>query len=334
MVSTKVHSNDIYRLFLQAAMSRRVMTESVSKKLWQLCTEAVAKADPTKNIQPGNSQNEWNLFIDKITRMLDPLSLEFRIFTDELTGERMYAIVNAKGDEVAQLASDYNPVEIAFFKAIVEQIVIAPNNAFSVSSLAALREIAHLKTSMTKAQGEVTLASFVARGWLIVTKGFVCATPNCKARLHKHCCKNYRKSKSTCPACRRQWNVDENENEDEALRPIGEAAVKDGQDERRRTRHTSGGDGDDDGDIDESYDMNQTQPSQTQSQSQSQSQMTQTQNKNGKGKKSTKKTKGRAKRDATPESDEEVDDMFEDDTMDIDNLTRIREPASRLHRRS
>ncbi|KAI5122058.1 hypothetical protein M0805_006042 [Coniferiporia weirii] len=375
MISTRVHSGDIYRLFLQAAMSRRIMPEDVAMMLWRKCTEAVANAAPTKNIQFVDGSYEWGLFLNNLTKLLDPLSLEFRCFRDETTRVAMYAIVNTKGDEAAQLATDFNPAEIAFFKAIVEQIVLAPNYAFSVSSLAALREVSHLKAAMTKAQGEIVLASFVARGWLVrstlgryslgtrsiielgaylkntydevelpectacmelVTKGLMCRTPNCKVRLHKHCKDGI---KDRCPACQQQWPSPEDKRNDKNAELkvfcfIGEEATKHGQDERRRTRRTSTGDADDG----ESMDASQytSQPSQAQSQPQPQSQPQGTQNhaRTGKGKKANKKVNGQKKRNAAPVSDEEVNDMYEDDTMDIDDLSQIQEKPSRVHRRS
>lgn len=46
--------------------------------------------------------------------------------------------------------------------------MLAPNFTYSLSSLAALREASALKSnSFTKAQAEVVLGSFVARGWLM-----------------------------------------------------------------------------------------------------------------------------------------------------------------------
>jgi non-structural maintenance of chromosomes element 1 len=48
--------------------------------------------------------------------------------------------------------------------------MLAPKESYSVSSLAALREVNHLKTIMTKTQGEVVLNSFVAKGWLLRSK--------------------------------------------------------------------------------------------------------------------------------------------------------------------
>jgi hypothetical protein len=45
--------------------------------------------------------------------------------------------------------------------------MLAPREAFSVSSLAALRELSTAKINMTKSQAEVVLSSFVSKGWLL-----------------------------------------------------------------------------------------------------------------------------------------------------------------------
>ena len=86
------------------------------------------------------------------------------------------------------MATEYTPLEIAYFKAVVrdpprtrwpprlteppqvEQIMLAPHEAYSVSSLAALREVGSLKSNMTKSQAEVVLSSLVAKGWLLKSK--------------------------------------------------------------------------------------------------------------------------------------------------------------------
>jgi hypothetical protein len=52
----------------------------------------------------------------------------------------------------------------------VEQIMLAPREAFSVSSMLALREVSELKSAMTKAQAEAVLSSLVVRGWLVKSK--------------------------------------------------------------------------------------------------------------------------------------------------------------------
>lgn len=48
--------------------------------------------------------------------------------------------------------------------------MLAPHEAYSVSSLAALREVGSLKSNMTKSQAEAVLGSLVAKGWLLKSK--------------------------------------------------------------------------------------------------------------------------------------------------------------------
>jgi len=45
--------------------------------------------------------------------------------------------------------------------------MLAPSEAFSVSSLATLRELSTSKINMAKLQAEVVLSSFVSKGWLL-----------------------------------------------------------------------------------------------------------------------------------------------------------------------
>lgn len=104
--------------------------------------------------------------------------------------------VNRRDDEIARIASDYTPLEISYFRALVrtvhatrdfsrtdrynrvvdlyslqvEQIMLAPNSSYSISSLAALREVNALTSPMSKTQAESVLASFVTKGWLLKSK--------------------------------------------------------------------------------------------------------------------------------------------------------------------
>ncbi|KIJ68967.1 hypothetical protein HYDPIDRAFT_122903 [Hydnomerulius pinastri MD-312] len=267
-----VSSNDIQRLFLQAVFSRGILSFKHAHALWEKCIDAVKAAHPTLDVQFSNSRQDWDQFVVKINDALNPLDLEFRHLTDEHTGLEMYAVVNTKDDEIAQMATDYTPAEIAYFKAVVEQIMLAPHESYSVSSLAALREVNSLKTNMTKTQAEVVLGSFVAKGWLlkskrgryslstrtllellpylksnypeeclecticmeIVTRGIACNTPNCKTRTHLLCFTKYRARRANCPTCNKDWPQDAKN-----LGQVGEAAIKDGQDEGRRVRRKS-----------------------------------------------------------------------------------------------
>ncbi|KAH0827088.1 Nse1 non-SMC component of SMC5-6 complex-domain-containing protein [Lanmaoa asiatica] len=267
-----VNSNDVQRLFLQAVFSRGILSVKHAQILWAKCIDAVKAAAPSLGIQFDDSRQAWDKFVSDINTALNPLDLEFRHLADEETGVEMYAVVNTKDDEIAQIATEYTPLEIAYFKAVVEQIMLASREAYSVSSLAALREVGSLKSNMTKSQAEVVLGSLVAKGWLlksrraryslstrallellpylksnypeeclecticmeIVTRGAGCNTPNCKTKIHHHCFRKLRARRAQCPTCGTDWPQDAKN-----LKLVGEAAVKDGQDEGRRTRGKS-----------------------------------------------------------------------------------------------
>ncbi|KAK0459645.1 Nse1 non-SMC component of SMC5-6 complex-domain-containing protein [Desarmillaria tabescens] len=296
-----VSADDVQRVFLQAVLSRGVLSENLAKILWARSVQVVKAVDENVNIQYTGSDASWDDFVAKVNKSLDALDLGFRLVQDEWTGKRMYVLANLKDDEVAQLATDYTAGEIAFFKAVVEQIMLAPHEAYSVSSLAALREVSQVKPTMSKSQAEDVLTSFVANGWLLkskrgryslsvrtqlelqpylkntypddilecticqemVTKGFACHTPNCKVRVHKHCFIQTRKHRSSCPAC----NIDWPRNADKPLLFVGEGAAREGDDHRRRAKHTpaqSDDDSDEDEDMDASQEQSQSQPKRSQ----------------------------------------------------------------------
>ncbi|TFY70411.1 hypothetical protein EVG20_g2601 [Dentipellis fragilis] len=266
-------ADDVPRLFLQSILSRRVVSVDLAKVLWKKSVEAVRASDEDLNVPWANDQDSWDNFLTKVNTSINPLDLEFARLHDEVTGREMFALVNRNGDEVAQIATDYSPLETAYFKSLIEQIMLAPNHSYSLSSLAALREVNGLKSSMTKTQAENVLSSFVAKGWLykskrgryslsirtilelqpylkstyademldcticleFVTRGIKCYTNNCGTQLHDHCFEAYRKTKTKCPTCDQDWAKDTNAKK---LIPIGEKAAG-ADDGRRRTRRKS-----------------------------------------------------------------------------------------------
>lgn len=281
-----VSSSDIQRLFLQSVISRRVLSADLAKALWKQSVEAVKAADDTRQIDANtNSADGWSDFLASLNKSLDPLDLELSRMRNETTGKEMYALVNRRDDEIARIASDYSPLEISYFRALVEQIMLAPNGSYSISSLAALREVNALTSPMTKTQAESVLASLVAKGWLlkskkgrfslsprsllelqpylkstypeevldcticleILTRGHACPKANCSVRMHDACYDAYRRSNGKCPACSEDWGRAGN---DKVL-PIGEAAApKDEWPRRTRRTLTESEDGqDDDADV-------------------------------------------------------------------------------------
>ncbi|KAG6878709.1 hypothetical protein C0993_011524 [Termitomyces sp. T159_Od127] len=167
-----VSSGDVQRVFLQAILSRAIVSEKLAQTLWAKSIDVVNAADPELRLSLPTGRGAWDEFVTKINQSLDGLDLEFRHLHDENSGTQMYALVNRKGDEIAQMATEYTAAEIAFFKAIIELIMLAPRRAYSVSSTVALREVSAIrpKMNMTKSQAEAVLGSFVAKGWLAKSK--------------------------------------------------------------------------------------------------------------------------------------------------------------------
>ncbi|TCD61082.1 hypothetical protein EIP91_009049 [Steccherinum ochraceum] len=347
-----VSADDVQRLFLQAIFSRRIVTQKLALKLWEKCIDAVNAADETLEINFEDSRDSWDKWVQKINEALNPIDLEFAHMSDQNSGKELYALVNRRGDEIAQMATEYSPNEIAYFKNLIEKIMLAPNESYCISSLAALREASQLKTTMTKSQAEVVLNSLVAKGWLhysrggkytlstrtllelgtylrsayedqildctvcyeMVTRGTACKTPNCKARLHKHCFTTYRRLNDTCPTCSTKWG-----NDPTKVGPVGESAFRDGQDKgKRRTRRSSEGSDeedeevpmDEDGEPSQSQSLSQSQPSQSQP---SQSQPSQSQPSQSQPARSQRKGKRRAVREDSMDVDEEEQQDGDDD---------------------
>ncbi|KAF9264808.1 hypothetical protein L218DRAFT_817999, partial [Marasmius fiardii PR-910] len=265
-----VSTGDVQRLFLQAMLSRGILSEKLAKAIWVQCIKAVKNEDGETEIPYTNTEQSWELFLGNVNSTIDDLDLEFKGIQDELTGKRLFSLVNRKDDESAQMATDFSPSEIIYFKAIIEQIMLACNESFSLSSIAALGEATALKgkINMTKAQAEHVLASFVAKGWLlkskrgryslsprtllelypylkgtypdeilecticheVLTKGIACHTPNCTVRMHYHCFKTFARRNGACPQCKADWPREV----DGKLIPVGEDAVQDEKDVGKR----------------------------------------------------------------------------------------------------
>ncbi|KAF8710906.1 Nse1 non-SMC component of SMC5-6 complex, partial [Rhizoctonia solani] len=211
-------------------------------------------------------------FVTEVNQDLEKFDLRFSSTRDECTGETLWAIINTKQDAATMLATEYNATEIQYFKLIVEQIMLADNEVFSIPATAALREVSQLQgKGITKAEAEHVLSSFVAKGWLMkskrgryslaprallelqtylrdaypdeytecttclepVTKGIACHTNNCGARLHIHCyAVVVRAARDRGVQCPTCGSSWEDEN----VRKIGEEAVKGNQTHRRAAR--------------------------------------------------------------------------------------------------
>ena len=112
MVASKVSSRDVQRLFLQAVISRRILSEKLAKNLWQRCIEAVRGelscrahngmfidghvAAGELEIPADSSDAAWDEFTTKVNQNIDSFDLEYRHVVDEATSTKLYAIVRVK----------------------------------------------------------------------------------------------------------------------------------------------------------------------------------------------------------------------------------------------
>jgi len=279
-----VSAGDVSRVFLQSIISRRVVSDEMARVLWRKCAEAVKAADDSVDVPA--DMDQFDYYINTINRHLEPLDFKLNCTADEVTGKKTWAMINLKSDELAQIATDFSPVEIAFFKALVDQIIVASSQSYSISAMTALLQVNGLKPPMTKTQAESVLANFVAKGWLLksergrfslssrsllelqpylkstyeddihectvcyelVTKGVGCYTSQCGARLHGHCYKQFPRENVVCPSCQVDWS------RKAKLTIIGEGALMEGEDSRSTRQQ--------DDDDDNSTDISEEEPRQ------------------------------------------------------------------------
>jgi non-structural maintenance of chromosomes element 1 len=93
------------------------------------CTLAVDETVHVPNM-------DWDDFVSQLNNSLNKLDLEFARAHDEETGKEMWALVsvlsdnpylshmdqvNRRDDDVATVASDYSPQDIAYFKSLVSE---------------------------------------------------------------------------------------------------------------------------------------------------------------------------------------------------------------------
>ncbi|KAG0007048.1 hypothetical protein BGZ65_010674 [Modicella reniformis] len=165
---------DTHRLFLQAAISRRLMTEATALDLYsQVCNATDGMF--WRHLIPRErfNQDQFTEFVTQVNEGLNSVELEFRRSQDETLGTPMMALTNTNGQKIAQVATGYSPTELEYFKHLLDAIVMADDEAYCISSTAALHEAGKLKNkenksiSITKRDAEALLDRFVADKWFI-----------------------------------------------------------------------------------------------------------------------------------------------------------------------
>ncbi|CAG8548046.1 19156_t:CDS:2 [Cetraspora pellucida] len=234
-----------HRLFVQASMSERFFTEAKAIDMYTKACDAnnafiyylntslaLYFVILVMSINKERAPEEFQEFVSTINQKLNLVDMEFRRSHEEDDGNPVWALVNTNGDEIAKLATEYSPVEISYFKRLIELIVTADDDAFSASSIMSLKEASKIKTPLTKSAAETLLQRFVDDKWLIQSqlrfikwkifyesknnsrttslserRGQRCDVQECKSRFHHHCARRYFSSQNekVCPACKIAW---------------------------------------------------------------------------------------------------------------------------------
>lgn len=106
-----VSANDVDRLFLQAVLSRGLMSTTLARVLWQKSVSAVNSScfffvsrhsfstdtdiasNNALNLPQSNDDESWIVFMDRINGSIDKLELQLRTIRDESSGKEMCALV-------------------------------------------------------------------------------------------------------------------------------------------------------------------------------------------------------------------------------------------------
>ncbi|KAJ3088804.1 hypothetical protein HK102_007878 [Quaeritorhiza haematococci] len=230
----------VQRLFLYSYFSHRIASEQAAKNLYRKACDKHGER---------YQEAEFITFINKVTRSIEPLHLSFRRSIDPESGITYWALVNLKGDAIAQLATEYTPAEINYLKRLINLIVNADDEAFELSSTIALREAGKVKPMISKKDAQVFLEKLVQKKWFDERNGLYslalrsileletylkeefgdlimdctickdiatthserCEVAQCSARIHVSCSQRYfQQHQKKCPLCGSAWKFTSN----------------------------------------------------------------------------------------------------------------------------
>ncbi|KAF2712370.1 hypothetical protein K504DRAFT_480055 [Pleomassaria siparia CBS 279.74] len=131
--------NNAHRAFLQAFLSRSVMTADEIKPV--LAAVMTAK-NPNRPLLEGDiTSPDISTMIQMINQRLTSLDYEIRSMRDQQTKTLIYALVNTTSDPLTQLATTFSPDEIAYIKRLLDAMFETYNSGskeiMAVSSMQA-----------------------------------------------------------------------------------------------------------------------------------------------------------------------------------------------------
>ncbi|EGS21943.1 putative DNA repair protein [Thermochaetoides thermophila DSM 1495] len=109
--------NDTNRAFLQAFMARGTLSLSEGQKL----IAAIQSASTGEHISPSDiTRDVFQHYIHAARQAIEPLDFDIRNTRDQLSGERIWAFVNAHSDPPTQLSTVHTADEVAYIKRLLD----------------------------------------------------------------------------------------------------------------------------------------------------------------------------------------------------------------------
>ncbi|KAF2725054.1 hypothetical protein K431DRAFT_309714 [Polychaeton citri CBS 116435] len=187
--------NDTHRAFLQAILSRQVLTFEQARPL--LAKIQTAQNPDRPVLENDISREDFEQHIEIINNVLSPLDYEIRTQLHQKTKDRIYALVNVSSDALTQMSTTYSADEIAFLKRVLDAIFLSKNTRraeiLAISGMQAIRlgkiprdggESQARAQDLTQMQAEQMLDSLVAQGWFEQSQhGFFSLSPRALMEL-------------------------------------------------------------------------------------------------------------------------------------------------------
>ncbi|GAA6055373.1 hypothetical protein JCM3770_001077 [Rhodotorula araucariae] len=140
-------------LFLQALIARKSLPLDKAQALYKECVRLCKVEDPPA----------LETFVAQMEPGLSLCGLDIKTTRDQESGAGLYILVNTIQDEPAKVATEYKAEEIAFFKAVLEKIMLAPRLSYSITQTDAVR---CAKAPITRSAAIQLVKSLLAKGWL------------------------------------------------------------------------------------------------------------------------------------------------------------------------
>jgi len=128
--------------------------------------QILTEADLKQHLQQITGDEDQNLveYVGVINKSLSFISFEIRPVKSEENGETFYGIINTKNDDVAKLATLLQPIQIQYFKAVLDAIIQSGDGKIKKNDAITTRT--ELKQNFKATQAEELLAKLVKDRWL------------------------------------------------------------------------------------------------------------------------------------------------------------------------